>query len=201
MNKLPTYLYRGDSDPNNVRKLKSTLRGGLLLTNLCNGGSGREIINNGLKDSIVKHVDTGWNKTHFLSFTEREENAFSYATSSSDYDEIYDFDEDWDFAIHQIDTSKFNNLKELGTGLYQATYTPMFKEFYPSFPIMIIDVVNHLRSIAVPGQTDLDGALANAEEDSEWLILPAFPFDRNELSSKMDMNCFEQPSRIFKNRF
>lgn len=40
MTNLPQYLYRGDSDPNNKRQLKSTLNSGLLLTNLISSGNG-----------------------------------------------------------------------------------------------------------------------------------------------------------------
>ena len=43
MNKLPENLFRGDSAPQNKRKLKDTFKGGLLFTNLCHGGNGREI--------------------------------------------------------------------------------------------------------------------------------------------------------------
>ena len=59
MNKLPENLYRGDADPENKRKLKETFKSGLLLTNLCNGGNGREIFSNSLENLINKHIAIG----------------------------------------------------------------------------------------------------------------------------------------------
>ena len=43
-NSLPNrrFLYRGDSDRKNERKLRETISSGVLLTNLSNGGNGNE---------------------------------------------------------------------------------------------------------------------------------------------------------------
>ena len=68
MTQIPKYLFRGDADPLNKRKLKETFKSGLLLTNLCNGGNGREIFNDSLESLVNKHIAVGWEKTHFLSF-------------------------------------------------------------------------------------------------------------------------------------
>ncbi len=69
----PRYFYRGDSDPNNERQLQSVYplgSHGYLLSNLSNGGSGREIFITPLVEAVTHHVGVGWLKTHFLSFTE-----------------------------------------------------------------------------------------------------------------------------------
>ena len=50
---LPQYLYRSDSDKKGDRKLKQTINSGVFLTNLCNGGNGREIFDNPLSDNLT----------------------------------------------------------------------------------------------------------------------------------------------------
>ena len=75
---LPKYLYRGDKDPHNHRQLRATINSGLLLTNLCNGGNGREIFSKPFGQLINKHIGIGWDKTHFLSFSTDESTAINY---------------------------------------------------------------------------------------------------------------------------
>src|SRR5437764_15229151 len=68
---VPRFLFRGDADPHEERKLRSVYPDsfhGFLLTNLSNGGSGREIFTGPLVAAANRHVGVGWPKTHFLSF-------------------------------------------------------------------------------------------------------------------------------------
>ena len=39
-------------------------------------------------------------------------------------------------------------------------------------------------------------ALAKAKIDAEWFLLPAFPFQNNELSGRLYKNCIEQIERF-----
>ena len=189
---LPKYLYRGDRDSLNTRKLKNTVGSGLLLTNLCSGGDGKKIFNQTLAASINTHVSIGWDKTHFLSFSEDEERALYYATGNfNDYEEVYDLKGAWDFVLLTFDTGRLTDasIEEVKSGLYKANFIPSCKEFQPSFPTYLIDVSKHLKSLSAHTAIDLRKAIANAEQDKEWLVLPAFPFGNGEFSSKLDTNC------------
>lgn len=193
---LPEYLFRGDSDPNNKRNLKSTLFNGLMMTNLCNGGSGKEIFNRPLQQSINAHVSIGWDKTHFLSFSESKDIALHYGCNDNNYEEIYDEKGDWDFALITFKTSLLDsNIRQVGHGIYSANFIPTCKEFLPLFKILLIDVVTHLESLNILN-TDLRDAIFKAERDKEWLILPAYPFANSEFSSKLDTNCISAIDRF-----
>lgn len=200
MHNLPKYLYRGDADPNNKRKLKETFKSGLLLTNLCNGGNGREIFNNSLENLINKHIAVGWDNTHFLSFSTDEQTAFSYGSNGSEYFEIYDDFEQWNFAVLTFDTSRLiqESINQITEGIYKAEFYPTCKEFLPSYKVILIDTLSHLISISNKSSLDFSAAIENAKKDSEWLILPASPFSFNgELTAKFDTACITD-KRIFR---
>ncbi len=146
---LPQSLYRGDQDPVNKRDLKATLGSGLLLTNLCKGGIGKEIFNQPLKKSINAHVAIGWNKTHFLSFSENKETAFYYASNDKEYEETYEVKVPWDFTLMTFQTDRLteNSITQIDKGLFSAQFFPTCKKFLPSFKVFLIDVITHLKNI------------------------------------------------------
>ena len=68
---VPQLLYRGDGDPLKERSLRTVYPGsvyGGLLTNLSNGGSGRDIFSSPLISTVNRHVDEGWEKRTFCRF-------------------------------------------------------------------------------------------------------------------------------------
>ncbi len=200
MTELPKSLYRGDADPQNKRKLKETFNSGLLLTNLCNGGNGREIFSNSLENLINKHIAIGWDKTHFLSFSTNEQTAFLYGGNGSDHFEVYDDLEQWDFAVLTFDTSRLipDSINQIAEGIYKAEFFPTCKEFLPSYKVILIDTLSHLISLSNKSSLDFSAAIKNAKTDSEWLILPASPFGYNgELTAKFDTACITE-KRIFR---
>ena len=200
MNKLPEYLYRGDADPHNKRKLKETFKSGLLLTNLCNGGNGREIFSNSLENLIDKHIAVGWEKTHFLSFSTNEQTAFVYGGNGKELYEVYDDLEQWDFTVLTFDTSRLieDSISQIAEGIYQAKFFPTCKEFLPSYKVILIDTLSHLTSISNKSSLDFSTAIKNAKSDSEWLILPASPFGYNgEFTAKFDTACIVD-NRVFR---
>lgn len=199
INLLPRYLYRGDSDPDNLRKLRETIKGGVILSNLCNGGNGREIFSKNLSTLINTHISVGWDKTHFLSFSSNEEVAFNYASTNQSFVELDNFDSEWDFALLRFDTSVLleNTFLEVGKGIYVSYFIPYCDEFQPKYKVILIDAFSHLKSLSNK-ITNLSSAINNAERDSEWLILPAHHFGHNgELTGKLDTNCISE-KRIFK---
>lgn len=196
---LPKLLYRGDSDKNNERKLRQTISSGVLLTNLSNGGNGKEIFTSDFNQLINKHIDIGWSKTHFLSFTTNESKAFQYASKSDEFEEIYDFSENWDFSILTFDfnTLLTETIKKYNNGLYYAEFIPTCREFYPRFRILLVDSFEYLKN-KYDTKSDFQQAILNAERDNEWLILPLNSFEfTGELTSKLDNNCITE-KRIFR---
>ncbi len=199
MNQIPKKLYRGDADPNNKRKLKETFKSSLLLTNLCNGGKGREIFSHSLVQLINKHIAIGWNNTHFLSFSTNEQIAFKYGSNGKEFNETYNDQDFWDFTILTFDTDYLilESIKQIEVGIYKAEFTPSCKEFLPVYKIFLIDTVSHLKSIYDNSNINLSTAIKKAEIDNEWLILPANPFGNNgEFTAKFDTACITE-KRIY----
>lgn len=199
MNQLPKYLYRGDADPLNKRKLKETYNSGLFLTNLCNGGNGREILSNALEHLINKHIALGWDNTHFLSFSTNEQTAFMYGGNGKKNYEVYDNLETWDFTVLTFDTTLLipDSIKEIEAGIFKAEFPPTCKEFLPSYKVVLIDTLSHLKSIS-KSDTDYTLAIKKAKDDNEWLILPASPFGYNgEFTAKFDTACISD-KRIYR---
>lgn len=191
MNELPKLLYRGDSDKENVRQIRNTLNFGILLTGLSGGGNGREVFLNPLQNLVHRHVVSGWNKTHFLSFTSDIDKAFYYGVGDSSYYQT-STDDKWDFALFTLSTEKFypDSIVKLETGIYKASYFPSSREFLPLYTILLIDVVSFLHEMQLSGSEDFSKSIFNAKRDKEWLVYPATPMrDSNEFTSKFDTGC------------
>ena len=197
---LPNFLFRGDSDQDNYREIRATINSGLLLTPLCKGGNGREIFSNSIGQLVNKHIGKGWDKTHFLSFSSEEQTAFHYGSRGKQHDEVYDYKENWDFAVFTFDTTLLtpDSIKEIDKGIYFAQFTPICKEFLPTYNVVFINAVIHLKSIANTISIDLTTAIANATRDSEWLVLPASPFGyQGEFTAKLDTACITD-KRVYR---
>ncbi len=186
---LPQFLYRGDCDKDNTRQLRTTINHGLLMTNLSRGGNG-QVFQKSLVELINRHVSIGWEKTHFLSFTSDKNIAFYYGGSGYMYYQTYS-DDNWDFALLTLATSKFlpDSIAQIETGVYRTSYYPVCREFLPLYTIVLIDIVSFLKEIKQTNN-NLSEAIYNAERDKEWLIYPATSMrDSNEFTSKLDMGC------------
>lgn len=85
-----------------------------------NGGNGKEIFNRKFKNLIKQHI-TGWNKTHFLSFSSDKKRALYYGNwENKEYVDIWDDYDNWDFVILKFDTTQLLNIEKLETGIYKA---------------------------------------------------------------------------------
>lgn len=193
------YLYRGDSDRNSVRNLRTTAPHGYLMTNLNNGGHGRTIDEQPLIDLINRHITKGWNTTHFLSFSEDEDTAFGFGMNSLDFEteerEKYiesPWNENWEFAISRINLSDMR-LKELSNGVYEGRYktlNQLYASVVPESRMILIDVVKFL--------ADFDGfelTKSLSLNEKEWLILPANPIkfvNGYEYSSLLEGGCIDE---------
>jgi hypothetical protein len=200
MQSLPTLLFRGDSDQYNKRLLKSTFKSDLFMTNLISGGNGREIFSNTIGQLLNRHIATGWDKTHFLSFTTDKQRALYYGSDGKPFEDVFDESKNWDFAVLTFDTTLLiqDRIKEVEAGIYSAQFIPSCNEFLPTYKVILIDAVSHLKSIASKSNIDLKTAIANADNDKEWLILPASPFNHHgELTAKLDAHCITD-KRVYR---
>lgn len=201
LKEIPAKLYRGDSDPNDKRYLKTTVHLNQLHSNLIDGGEGRKITEIPLRDLINKHVGYGWSETHFLSFSENKKTAIRFGLSCKEsvvdqlfenYNECYS-NNSWNFVVISIDTT-IVNWGKIGDGIYEGFYPPellKFKKLGDQYRVVLLDVVKILSSAPEPHK--YRSAIDYATKDSEWLILPATPvpfnFNKIEYSSILDGAC------------
>jgi hypothetical protein len=193
MSPLPRYLYRGDSDPHGVRRLKEWERG-VLLTNLSNGGSGIEIFSAPLISLVERHIDVGWAKSHFLSFSERYSVAKTFAAGKECRQLVSVNSDPWDCLVLTTDTAQFATVEVLEEGAYRCLYPvtlrvdhqfPSGRFFSYDLPrilsrrmrarrpveVLVLDCISFLRRQSKDTRVSPE-ALCKAERDAEWLVLP-----------------------------
>jgi len=211
--RIPPFLYRGDSDLQKVRKLRQW-RSGYLLTNLANGGSGREIFSVQLVDSIRRHVDIGWEKTHFLSFTETYSTAEYFAGATEKRILSITEQNDWDTAVITVDTNCLEVDEIYDSGLYRCHYelspnnhcthdlndflayqlprqiASVYRHNRP-VPILLIDLASYLTGQKARGGLDVEESLVKASRDTEWLMLPVDSVQEipDEYTAALDISC------------
>lgn len=189
---IPKNLYRGDSDKDGDRLLKSQLRHRLLFTNLISRGNGSVIFNKPLIELVKNHINPGWSKTHFLSFTESIDKALKFGShefSRECYPKI-DYDNDsWDFALLVLNTGRLSNLRLIEKGVYECFYKHSLIEFQDGCKILLVNTVEYLKANM---ELDVDAQLKNAQRDEEWLVLPLNKILLNkntvQYSAKIDMS-------------
>jgi len=214
-------LYRGDGDALKERSLRTVYPGsayGGLLTNLSNGGSGREIFSSPLISTVNRHVDVGWEKTHYLSFSEHRARAMVFASGKSGKDlKPVEFRGSWEAALITLDTGSFTKYEELEIGVYRCLYlrNPISTSQLSipalmmrlgdnahrvehSVEILLIDVVSFLCAQIEKTKEDLSTAIANAKRDAEWLVLPTdYAVEiHGEFTSKLDDGCIQSFERF-----
>lgn len=194
-------LYRGDRDPNLKRKLRTTAPHGYLMTNLNSGGEGRTISEKPLIELIDKHINIGWNTTHFLSFSEDKNTAFRFGlncpilTEANKQQQNYidvSYDDNWEFVISTIDPNKMS-IERLKHGIFVGKYqtnNPKYKEILPVSKVLLINVTKFLADFA-----NYEQSKTNSARDKEWLILPANPMEfvnGTEYSSILEGGCISE---------
>lgn len=170
------------------------------MTNLISGGNGREIFSSSIGQLVNNHITTGWDKTHFLSFSTDEQRAFYYGSEGKPFNDVLYENENWDFAVLTFDTSLLipESIKEIERGIYSAQFIPSCNEFLPTFKVILIDTHSHLKSIVSKNSFDLTTAITKADNDKEWLILPATPFNhQGEFTAKLDAHCITD-KRVYR---
>lgn len=211
---IPEFLYRGDSDKDNKRSLKSKLYNGLQ-TNFLNGGDERVVYAHPIEVLANRHVDSFWDNTPFLSFSSNQRVAYRYGIycpidqvdeELAEYLDYYNDDDKWEFALLEIDTSRLD-VNKLSVGVYEAFYKPNLKVFAKDkdlYKIVIIDVKTVL-SNAKDGN-DYSVAIQKATDDEEWLIFPATvtqlsPDGRQGYSAILDGGCLSNITKYSKSHY
>ena len=187
---IPKILYRGDSDKGDERLLRSELHHWALYTNLISGGVGNIIFKKPLIDLVKIHINPGWKKTHFLSFTECVEKAIEFGSHEfNGYPHPYMSDDNnWDFALLKFDTTKLIEKRMVEKGVYRCFYKQSSYEPDKHCEILLIDTIEYLKSHM---ELNVDSQLSNAQRDKEWLVLPTNLITLNNLfveySAKLEM--------------
>lgn len=213
---LPDLLFRGDSDPKHERQLHRTWNSGWLLTNLGSGGRGSDLFQAPLVSLIEKHVNGGWPKTHFLSFTSSRPVAEAFARGSSGkaLDALPPHASTWDTAIMTFDTTSLLVEPSATAGFYRCTFTHRSRAKPLALPeaialaiqdqarqsivvpILLVDVLAALTA-AGPNTVELEEARRKAQWDQEWIILPLEPIESGDgLTATLDDSCIVQREKF-----
>ena len=188
---IPEILFRGDSDIKGDRLLKNTLISKrILFTNLISGGYGNTIFKKSLIELVKRHINPGWGKTHFLSFTKSCEKAIEFGLYEFEGEPIpvIDYDGKWEFAILKFYTKNLLVKESSGNGVYKCSYKSHLIEFKDCCEILLINTIEYLKAHK---ELDVNSQLKNAIRDEEWLILPINILLNNnavEYSAKIDMS-------------
>lgn len=61
----------------------------------------------------------------------------------------------WDFTVFTIDTTNLiqDSIKEISMGIFVAQFSPTCREFLPSYKIILIDALTHLKIITNKSET------------------------------------------------
>lgn len=211
---FPSMLYRGDADPNGVRRLRTCFPGsgyGGLLTNLSSGGDGLAFVRASLAELIARHVAPGWSATHFLSFSAHRSTALVFAAGIPSRQLLVSNERAWDALLIGLDTSRFIESQEVGAGVYRCAFhrrvegalpAPSIPEwiarrFEKATPkpvrVLLVDAVTYFSSSLESGVRGLEAPLANSQRDAEWLVLPldAAPEIQGERTSMLDDGCIK----------
>lgn len=195
MNNIPNFLYRGDSDSKHERSLHEqydpNLNGGfsssgVLLTNLNNSGCGKDIFDESFHELVQNHVDPGWKKTHFLSFSENIETAIFYGAIGQDYVPYID-ENNWSFILItlSLNSSKIKSFEKIYSGIYKLTYETDLIEFNSIAILLLLDVYEYFCKLKQLKKNISRQQFENAKKDKEWLILPINYISNGEFSCKM----------------
>jgi hypothetical protein len=202
---LPKKLYRGDSDSDDRRKLRLFPPGscyGCLRTGLSERGNGMEIFMALLTQSVKKHVEHGWDKSHFLSFSSDRSVATRYALRCENIEVELCDQVEWYTSIITLETERLHHQNKVEEGLYVCRFKSRPDSFRPlSVPhtlarrlskiqnpdheVLIIDLCSYLRAKA----PDLQTCIESAYRDKEWLVLPLNRLVNGELSCVLDDGC------------
>jgi hypothetical protein len=215
-------IWRGDSDPSSTRKLKySVSNGECLYSNLINAGNPLAFQQSEFSNLLQQHVNPGWKKTHFLSFSKNKKIAEKYAIGNSSKTLNGTNKPDWDSLIAEIDLSAIKFVRKITSSISCYQFEEFTKNHccYNLIPrgavsmiasmisisngnkaggpnirnIIAIDVYEAFVQIQKNGKFIDSTAINNSKLDEEVLIFPADPLN-GQLGNTagLDMGCLSQ---------
>jgi hypothetical protein len=209
---LPSFLYRGDSDPKRLRHVHEYWNRGWLQTNLGSCGHGSDIYSAPLIALVEAHVNATWPHTHFLSFSADRAVAESFArgeASDKALERAAPDSSEWDTAIFTFDCSRLSAVDELAEGFLCCRYPHrsvplsvgglgrcMMDDDRDSIevPVLLVDVLSALAAVDSEDPAVLE-AQRKARRDQEWLMLPLEPHT-NELNGSVALTALLDDSCI-----
>jgi hypothetical protein len=186
-------LFRGESlshdrsDKERVATIKQFhLTGQGLWTKLVNHGNPYELIQLGLLEGLKRHIAdaTSFATTHFLSFTSHEAAALFYArtppvTNEEDIGQAPYPDEGWRYTKYVVFKLKVAEPQPISEGVYCLRYNS------GANAAILINALEYLSALPGDAKTSplFTKAFNFANDDKEWLVLPADPIKDGTLSA------------------
>jgi hypothetical protein len=171
----PEYLYRGDEDKANTRKLRQTISERRFLANRINAGEGRIIFENPLMIGIEKYLGRTLRDAVFLSFTEDLGVAYAYGASNlhlkrqeieHDFWEYGGDEADWDFLIMTLHSHSVP-WNPVGKGFFEGYYP--VEGLAGLKRVILVDVETALKDWRKHDE-NYAKSYAAARRDREWLL-------------------------------
>jgi hypothetical protein len=154
-----------------------------LFSNLIFRGMPREVELLGVTKAIAKHV-SGWNKSHFLSFSANRERAVYWASGGGQKQLSPVYNGTFDALVISFEKNSLKNIENRGPGIFLGNQDFVIEQQFTNVPtirnefhheIWIIDVVTVLEDHQIKTNEDFTAELALARGDQEWLIFPYDP--------------------------
>ena len=218
MRPFPERLFRGDRDADASRQVREVWQTGYLRTNLVDGNA---IWSRPFVDLVRQHVEPGWRTTHFLSFSEDRARAEDFARgkggAAGTLEALPDDAAHWDTAVFTLDTSRF--IEEATRQVRPGIWLTAFEErpfqhsggFFQRLAavialqnrggapvrVLLINVVSALGADASFAGNHA-GAIAKAQHDREWLVLPIDPFpdDPSQFTCVLSGSCLSSREKF-----
>lgn len=214
---FPGLLFRGDRDAGASRQVRELWHTGYLRTNLVDGNA---ILSQPLVNLVRQHVDPGWRTTHFLSFSEDRARAEDFAKGVGNemrmLEALPDDAIQWDTAIFRLDTSRFlgEATRQVRPGIWLTAFEERPLQHSTNFfhrlaaviastnrggapvRILLIDVLTALTADSSMAHDHV--AIAKAQRDHEWLVLPVDPFpdDPSQFTCVLSGSCLDRREKF-----
>lgn len=177
----PSVLYRGDQATRYNRKNGTSLmvdkyKAYGLHTNLMCGGNPLEVSRDGIAPTVTKHIN-GWDKSHYLSFSEDQATAEAFAGGMTRRQLVHPQGASWEAAIFSFDVSQMTWTRMIDHVYFGEKFVPTAPQYFPGgiTRLALIDCVSLLRTQIQIGKSNAMHELSLAHHDKEWLIIPLDP--------------------------
>jgi hypothetical protein len=135
------------------------IKRGTLKTNLGSGGNGAAMLKKPLLELVKLHIQPGWVKSHFLSFSESKEIAYKFGEYGfkGERDACYE-DKNCDYVLLEFASHSLNDASKKEVGVFECSYGSVYRN-YEGEPvrILLINTVEYLQhQVEKEGDQQLD---------------------------------------------